>query len=165
VALVSKSDNIVDPEDTKILIARMRAAHRAADELQKRSMLLGYNVTFTSGMTLGDRRVEAEPIGDEAGTRFHVWRIDKTSYDSETFTTVEAVNDYLDQLETLPRFCLELQGNPRIEEVSEEHGPFTLVTDNETGQIFMLRTRDLETIAKLHIHAETAPTIGNWREV
>jgi hypothetical protein len=67
-------------------------------------------------------------------------------------------------LATLPRYCLELEGNPRIEVVPDANGTATWITDKDTGQRFGVRTADLENTAQLCVHAETPPTIGNWRK-
>jgi hypothetical protein len=47
--------------------------------------------------------------------------------------------------------------------VSEDDTRFTVITDTRTGQEFYVRTVDLEAITVLPIHAEAAPTVGDWR--
>jgi hypothetical protein len=79
-------------------------ARRTADALHDRAMRLGYNV----GLNF---HVDTD---SPARAWFPVWRVDQESNTAKTFSTAEQVNKYLDELEKLPRYCLDLLGNPRI---------------------------------------------------
>jgi hypothetical protein len=131
-------------------------ARRTADALHDRAMRLGYNV----GLNF---HVDTD---SPARAWFPVWRVDQESNTAKTFSTAEQVNKYLDELEKLPRYCLDLLGNPRIrtelDDASDGHA--TWIIDTETGQRFGIRTADLKTLTRLCIHAERQPTIGNWQQ-
>jgi hypothetical protein len=139
---------MTDPDDA------FAAARRQADALHGRAMLLGYNVGLHFGIG----------THSPAQALFPVWRVDQESDTAHTFTTADGVNKYLDECGQLPRYCLELVGNPRIETESDaaSDGHATWVIDTETGERFGIRTKDLETLTRLCIHADSQPTIGNW---
>lgn len=130
------------------------AARLTADTLHGRAMLLGCNVglNFTVGTDLPAR------------ASFPVWRVDQESDTAHTFATGDQVNNHLDELAQLPRYCLALVDNPRIETESDtaSDGHATWIIDTQTDQRFGIRTKDLETLTRLCIHAESQPTIGNW---
>jgi hypothetical protein len=127
---------------------------REAGELHDQAMLLGYNASYNIG---------GEP-GEAPDVSFWVRRVDQAAGTEETFTTADEARKRLEHLATLPRYCLELEGNLRIEVVPDANGTATWITDKDTGQRFGVRTADLENTAQLCVHAETPPTIGNWRK-
>ena len=110
------------------LVAATPVAHTQAEELHKRATLLGYNVGWSIGVTLG--------TGAEPGITFHVWVVDQEHGDGQSFTTVDDVKEYLEHLASLPRYCPELVGNPRNE---VEGGAFTVITDTGSGQTFNVK--------------------------
>jgi hypothetical protein len=133
------------------------AAKQAADPLHDRAMVLGYNVGAS---------VSGE-FGQEPEVSFWVRRFDLPSGAEQTFATVTEVSAHLDHLQTLPVYCLELENNPRIEVVTKIDPPphghaSTWITDTETGEVFGVRSIDLEAVTRLCVHAESQPTIGNW---
>ena len=119
-------------------------------------MLLGYNVEYTTAMRYG--------TGAEPTISFQVWRVDQQqpSPDGPSFASVDEVNKHLDQIAEWPKYGLDLVGNPHVEVDSESDSPFTIVTVHDSGEEFILRTRDLEAATTLYIHAEEPPTVGNW---
>ncbi len=117
-------------------------------------MLLGYKVGASVSGPVGQESDEAS---------FWVRRVDQSSGTEQSFTTTAEVEELLEYLAALARYCLELENNPRIDVVSEVGGTATWVTDTETGQRFGIRTADLEGATQICIHAERPPTIGNWR--
>jgi hypothetical protein len=46
-----------------------------------------------------------------------------------------------------------------------DNGARTVITDKLSGESFGVRTADVENTAQLCVHAESAPTIGNWQRV
>jgi hypothetical protein len=142
----------------------MQQAAAQAAELHDRAMLLGYDVgaqVTTEAAILG---VHPEPLGEEAVVLFTVWRVDQPKGSGETFTTTDEVEKHLEHLATLPRYCLELVDNPRIEVVTGEDGMATWITDSDTGEKFAIKTADLENATRLCVHADSPPTIGNWSQ-
>jgi hypothetical protein len=131
------------------------AANQAAAPLYDRAIVLGYNVGAS---------VSGE-LGQELEMSFWVRRFDLPSGAEQTFTTTTEVSAYLDYLETLPVYCLELENNPRIDMVTTIEPPphghaSTWITDRQTGEVFGVRSIDLEAVTRLCIHAESQPTIG-----
>jgi hypothetical protein len=112
-------------------------ANSAAAPLHDRAMTLGYNVGVSIGGELGAQDAQAS---------FWVRRFDQPA----------------ENLETMPIYCLELVDNPRIDVTTDEKGTATWITDTETGELFGVRTADLETVTRLCVHAESAPSVGNW---
>jgi hypothetical protein len=94
---------------------------------------------------------------------FTVWSVDQPSETGETFSSVEQVKEHLGYLATLPRYCLDLEGNPGIEVTTDTAGTATSITDKQTGERFGIRTADLENTTRLCVHADALPTIGNLR--
>lgn len=133
---------------------QMQQARREADELHDRAMRLGYNASFNFGGT----------FGREPEVSFWVRRIDQPSETRQTFASVDEVKEHLEHLATLPPYWLDLEGNTRVEVVSDADGTATRITDKDTGQSFGVRTADLENTTRLCVHAESPPTIGNWRK-
>jgi hypothetical protein len=89
---------------------------------------------------------------------------DQPAGTEKTFTTSDEARKHLERLATLPRYCLELEDNPRIEVVTDADGTATWISDKDTGERFGIKTADLEIAARLCVHAENRPTFGNWRQ-
>lgn len=132
-------------------------AKQQANQLQTKSIVLGYNVGHTVAIRGGS--------GTGPEISFQVWRFDQKHRveDGPSYASVGEVEEHLTQLAELPRYCLDLDGVAQVRVVSEDGTPFTIITDTRTGQEFYVRTVDLEAITVLPIHAETAPTVGDWR--
>jgi hypothetical protein len=134
----------------------LNVAKQAVEPLYTRAIALGYNVT--ANMSFDD-------TGNQPHVWFVVWRFDQSSDFARTFDTTDAVSGYLDHVQTLPIYCLELVGNPRIESVVETYRPEAAavwITDTESGEKFGVRFNDLEAVTRLCVHAESTPAIGNW---
>jgi hypothetical protein len=132
----------------------LQQARRDADQLHDRAMRLGYNASFSIGGELG----KAPEVS------FWVRRVDQPDGTEEVFATFDEARKHVEDLASLPRYCLELEDNPRIEVVTDADGTATWITDTDTGRRFGLRTADLENTTRLCIHAESPPSIGNWRK-
>jgi hypothetical protein len=132
-------------------------AKQQADHLQTKSIVLGYNLGRTVAIEGGT------DTGPEIS--FQVWRFDQKqrAEDGPSYASVDEVEAHLGQLADLPRYCLDLVGNIQVRVVSEDDTAFTVITDTRTGQELYVRTMDLEAITVLPIHAEAAPTVGDWR--
>lgn len=128
------------------------AAREAADRLQLISFPLGYNVMVEAKT--------AEGAGP-AEVTFHVRRIDHLSGPTHVFSSVAEVHAFLNDLATLPRYRLDLTGDPQVQELSTGVQPFTTIIDVPTGEKFNVRAIDIEAATTLHIHADQPPT-GNW---
>ena len=133
-------------------------AKQQAEELQKKSMLLGYNV---------GRSVAIEG-GSSAGPEisFTVWRWDQDrNTDGQEFSSGgRGGRAHLEHLADLPRYRLELVGNPKIREITEDDSAFSVITDPATGQEFLVRSLDMEAVTSIVIHSgDGPPTVGNWR--
>jgi hypothetical protein len=115
-------------------------------------MSLGYNASYNVGGELGQ----------PPDVSFWVRRVDQPSGTEETFTTTDEARKHLEHLATVPRYCLDLEDNSRIEVVTDDDGTATWITDKDTGEKFGIRTADLENTTRLWVHAENPPTIGNW---
>jgi hypothetical protein len=127
-------------------------ARAAAAELHDRARTLGYRVGAHVG---GD-------IDQEPEVSYSVRRFDLPSDTAETFAGTGPVSAYLDHVETMQSWCLELVDNPRVDVTTDEKGTATWIVDSESGEMFGVRTVDLENVTRLCVHAESAPTIGNW---
>lgn len=151
---------IPTPEDNAKLIDAMTVARRLTEQLQNRSMLLGYNVTATTGIKYG--------VGAEPSTQFQVWRVDRDPpplpSEEPLFSSAEEVEQRLAEIATWPTYALDLTGNPEIEEIFDD-SPFSVIIVRSSGEELVLRTRDLETVTTLRVHAEERPAKGNWRPV
>jgi hypothetical protein len=153
-----------DPDDLVRQAERAAAAHTEAAALHDHAMMLGYNVGVGIASEAADRRTHAGPLGKEPEVWFQVWRLDQPSETADTFRSVDTVKEHLKFLATFPRYCLQLEGNPRVAVVTEADGARTVITDTDTNQCFGIRTADLENTTQLCVHAESPPNIGNWRK-
>jgi hypothetical protein len=88
--------------------------------------------------------------------------VDQPSDTAKIFTKIAEVSEYLEHVATFPRYCLQLQRNPRLVIDTAENGARTVITDKLSGESFTVRTTDVENATQLCVHAESTPTIGNW---
>lgn len=140
------------PADAMKLFEAFNAARSAADRLQLKSFPLGYNIMNTVGI--------AQP-GAQADITYHVRGIDHLSYPTSNFSSIAEVEAHLDHLATLPRYRLDLTGDPQVREEPNDEHPFTTIVDVGTGEEFSVRVIDIEAATTLYIHAEAPPT-ANW---
>jgi hypothetical protein len=121
-------------------VERMRAAGR---ELIDRAIALGYNYAVGDGAQLADRSTGIRAVlrPNDIQPTFHVWRVDQPSAGAEIFATVAELNEYLEHVATLPRYCLELEGNPRLVIDTENNGSRTVIGDKLSGESFGIATR------------------------
>jgi hypothetical protein len=137
------------------------------NELNALSQPMGYAVTH---------HADADPALDPpADRRFTVHRMDQPSGEGPTFHSARDVRGYLDGLEKLPRWQLDLDDD------SVEFDNTTLtVTDKNSGESFCLRgwksfgisgmlTASAAPGASPHprqisVVAEQPPTIGHWHQ-
>ena len=152
--------NMLSPFDLDDL---RRPASTQAAVLHDYAMTLGYNVGVRIASGVPDPRIHVGPLGPEPEVLFQVWRVDQPSEIAATFRTAGSVKEHLKFLATLPQYCLDLENNPRVKVVPDTDGTATWITDQETGQSFGIRTADLDA-TRLCVHAESPPTIGNWRK-
>ena len=133
--------------------AALTAAHSTADRLQVKSFPLGYNVMHTVSMETG--------TGLPPTVVFHLRRIDHLSLPTQDFGSVSDVEAHLAQLAKLPRWRLDLTGDPQIREEQSPDRPFTTFIDVATGEEFSVRVIDIEAATSLYISAEEPPS-SNW---
>jgi hypothetical protein len=158
-----------DPDGFGRFQRTAKAAVKDANGQHLRAILVGYNVSPSTGAELGNYRVNPARLGNEPTTSFIVWRIDQTPESGQTFGTVEAVRQYLDQLETLPRFCLDLADDPKTEVAVVGDDVFRVTVTEAAGSrlTFSMRVASIAVVTDFCVHAarENRPTLGNWREV
>ncbi|WP_395307326.1 hypothetical protein V4U86_18090 [Mycobacterium sp. AMU20-3851] len=166
---------IPSPEDQARLIEQFDDFQQGARARHERVLLLGYYERGGIGSALADERdalglLMAGPAAYEKIDRtFHVWRLDQPSETAKIFKTVAEVDEYLSEVETFPRYSLTLDDNPRLE--IETGGDNVRITDKLLRKHFVILRSDLESFAirstgatQLFVHAETAPTIGDWTQ-
>jgi hypothetical protein len=153
-----------DSDDLRRQAERAAAASTEAAALHDYAMMLGYHVGVGIRSEAADRRIHVGPLGKEPEVWFQVWRVDQPPETADTFTSVDSVKEHLNFLATFPRYCLQLEGNPRVAVVIEEDGARTVITDTDTNQCFSIRTADLKNAIHLCVHAESPPAIGNWQK-
>lgn len=137
------------------MAAALSAAFEAADRLQLKSFPLGYNTMKTVQMTTGS--------GIPPTVVFHLRRIDHLSNPTQDFDSEGAVEAQFDQLARLPRWRLDLNGDPHVREEQTSDRPFTTFVDVATDEEFSVRVIDIEAATSLYIHAEEAPS-PNWHQ-
>lgn len=131
----------------------LTAADSAADRLQLKSFPLGYNTMKTVAMA---------GTGLPPTVVFHLRRIDHLSIPTQDFGSEADVEAHLDQLAKLPRWCLDLTGDPQVREEQSPDRPFTTFVDVATGEEFSVRVIDIEAATSLYIHSAEPPS-PNWR--
>lgn len=136
------------------MAAALSAADSTAERLQLRSFPLGYNTMKTVKMQTG--------TGAPPTVVFHLRRIDHLSIPTHDFASEADALAYLDQLAKLPRWRLDLTGDPQIQEEQSPDRPFTTFVDVATGEEISVRVIDIEAATSLYVHSE-APPSPNWR--
>jgi hypothetical protein len=137
------------------MAAALSATHSTAERLQLKSFPLGYNTMHTVRMEMG--------TGLTPTVVFHLRRIDHLSIPTEDFASESDVEAYLEQLSKLPRWRLDLTGDPKIREEQSPDDPFTTLVDVATGEQFSVRVIDIEAATSLYISA-TEPPSPNWHQ-
>jgi hypothetical protein len=135
------------------MAAALTAARSTADRLQLKSFPLGYNTMNTVTMETG--------TGSPPTVVFHLRRIDRLSIPAQDFASEADVEAYLDQLAKLPRWRLDLTGDPQVREEQSPDRPFTTFVDVATGEEFSVRVIDIEAATSLYIHSAEPPS-PNW---
>lgn len=144
----------------------MLQAHQESDELNERSQPLGYAVTMAAGGEIGTT--------ENAYRRFTLHRIDKPVASGPRFGTAADVHAYLDELDKLPRWRLDLD-DESVEFDNEE----LTITDTQSGESLCLkgwRSLGITGAAAtggeqagayagarhISVASDQAPTIGRW---
>jgi hypothetical protein len=138
----------------------------AAHELNERSQPLGYAITMAAGGEFGTN-------APQSYRRFSVHRIDKPVASGPKFDTAAEVHSYLDDIEQLPRWRLDLD-DESIEFDNEE----LTITDTKSGDSFCLkgwkslgitgtaaagqRPGAYEGARHISVASEEPPTVGRW---
>lgn len=135
------------------MAAALIAASDAAERLQLKSFPLGYNTMKTVKMEFG--------TGIPPAVVFHLRRIDHLSVPTHDFASEADVEARLNQLAKLPRWRLDLDGDPQVREEQSPDRPYTTFVDVSTGEEFSVRVIDVEAAPSLYIHAEQPPS-PNW---
>lgn len=135
----------------------------------ERMLLLGYREDAGLGGVVANAQNKQETLWNALSPRadhtFHIWRLDQPSSTAEIFRTVAETETYLAHVATLPRYRLQLDGNPRL---VIEGGKQTRITDKLSGEHFVITEEDLQILrsrlgsAEIAVHADSAPTIGDW---
>jgi hypothetical protein len=149
--------------DDGTLHGTMQAAH----ELNERSQPLGYAVTFATGAT------GVGTDDPQSYRRFTVHRIDKPVASGPSFDTAAEVSAYLDEIEKLPRWQLDLDDDS----IRFDNRELT-ITDTRTGESFCLkgwnslgitgRAKDgghagaYEGARHISLAADEPPAVGRW---
>lgn len=154
------------PADREQLLAKLEEIREEGQTRHDRAILLGYHEAAGIGNTLAVGLVFPQPGMD---ITWHVWRLDRPSETAKIFRSVAAVDEYLTKVATLPRYCLKLEGNPRVAVEVVADGKNVRIIDTESGEHFAIRREDLDGFkirstgkAQLCVHADAAPTIGDW---
>jgi hypothetical protein len=69
--------------------------------------------------------------------------------------------EMLDGITKLPRYCLQLQDNPRVDVVANTSGR-RIIRDTATRDFFMLQPGEHVRATQLIVHVKYPPSIGNW---
>ena len=83
------------------------------------------------------------------------------TYSAMTLKGHGDIADMVEGFAKLPRYCLQLQDNPRVEVVPQANGR-RIVKDTTTGEYFTLRPGEHEDESRLIVYARYPPPIGNW---
>ena len=75
-----------------------------------------------------------------------------------------SIAEMLDEITTLPRYCLQLHDNPGVEVIANTSGR-RIIRDTATREFFMLLPGEHETATQLIVHVKYPPSIGNWSSV
>jgi hypothetical protein len=140
------------PADALTLAAQVMAQ---ANKLQPKAFERGYNISFNVSGELGS--------GEDPVAEYVVWRIDQRpdNHNGRSFSSAQAVQSYLTELAQLPRYRLDLLGDPQVREETDGEQPFSVITDTLSGNEFYVRIMDIEASTELFMHAEEPPA-GSW---
>lgn len=141
-------------DEIRLMAEALAEAQSTAEQLQLRSFPLGYNTMKTVTMESG--------TGSPPTVVFHLRRIDHLSIPTEDFASKADVETRLDQLAELPRWRLDLTGDPQVREEQSPDQPFTTFVSADTGEQFSVRGIDIEAATCLYIHAAEQPS-PHWR--
>ena len=72
-----------------------------------------------------------------------------------------SIAEMLDGITKLPRYCLQLQDNPRVEVIANTSGR-RIIRDTATRDFFMLLPGEHENATQLIVYVKYPPSIGNW---
>ena len=152
----------LNPDDLAKTQAALEELRAEAEERHNQMFALGYTMAAGIGSQIADLGAALTPSSEEPQRTFHVWRVDQPSDTAKIFTKIAEVSEYLEHVATFPRYCIQLQRNPRLVIDTAENGARTVITDKLSGESFTVRTTDVENATQLCVHAESTPTIGNW---
>jgi hypothetical protein len=154
------------PEDWARAEAVVEEIREEAQTRYDRAILLGYHEAAGIGNELAAGMMLPQPGMD---ITWHVWRLDQPSDAAKIFRSIAAVDEYLANVATLPRYYLNLEDNPRVVVEGAVDGKNVRITDTKSGEHFVIRRSDLDSFrirstgtVRLCVHADTAPTIGDW---
>lgn len=155
--------------NTDDFVTGASSAFAGAEELNKRAVPLGYAVLTTAHGRLGredgetfEAHYSVRPFGAEDGG------------EDRYFPDLEAVSHYLDHLETLPWWRIDLSDGS-----VEVDGVELTVTDKSSGETIYLgggwswliagsmSSGQVigENLSQLQVRADTPPKFGRWRKV
>ncbi|OPX06164.1 hypothetical protein [Mycobacterium sp. AT1] len=143
-----------EPETADDPLALAAQVMTRADRLQPKAFERGYNITYKVSGSLGS--------GETSVAEYVVWRIDQRPENNtgRSFSSAQAVQNYLTELARLPRYRLDLLDSQVREETDGEQ-PFSVITDARSGKEFFIRITDIEAGTELFMHAEEPPG-GSW---
>ena len=141
-----------EPADPLTLAAQVMTQ---ADKLQPKAFERGYNISFNVSGEFGS--------GEDPVAEYVVWRIDQRpdNNNGRSFSSAQAVQNYLTELAQLPRYRLDLLGDSQVREETDSEQPFSVITDTVSGSEFYVRIMDIEASTELFMHAEEPPG-GSW---
>lgn len=143
-----------EPETADDPLALAAQVMTRADRLQPKAFERGYNITYNVSGSLGS--------GESSVAEYVVWRTDQRPDNNtgRSFSSAQAVQNYLTELARLPRYRLDLR-DPQVREETDGEQPFSVITDARSGNEFFIRITDIEAGTELFMHAEEPPG-GSW---
>jgi hypothetical protein len=85
----------------------------------------------------------------------------EVTHSAPTLDASGDIADMLDAIAGLPRYCLELSGNSRVQVVAQANGR-RIVRDTATGEFFKLLAGEHVGAPRITVHAKYPPPVGNW---
>ncbi len=156
----------------------MQKLQQLEDELRQegqvrhdRMLSLGYRMAAGVHGTVADASDVLPTLwkaaaGESVQPTFHIWRIDQPPNTAKIFGSIAEADQYLAHVATLPRYRLDLDNNARL---VIEDGNTVRITDRQSGEHFDIPRSDLPKLkdrstgeTQIRVHADAAPTIGNW---
>jgi hypothetical protein len=118
---------------------------------------------------LNELTARAAALGYRLVSREHdylLWGIHQrrpivATHSATTLDGEGGIADLLDGIARFPSYCLQLQGNPRVQVVAQANGQ-RIVRDTSTGEFFKLRADEHQDATTITVHAKYSPPIGNW---